>query len=275
MNRNPVFSLKNFSILDIFAFLIVIFFLFFAIFGPSIAPYATDNVNLPQRFTPPSKMHLMGTDEFGRDVFSRVIVGSRISLCSSLFVLTISSIVGFAIGSISSLSSKLLDSLLMRITDIFLAFPPLILAMAISAMLGPSLKNGLIALCIVYWPWYARLIRSQILSLKETDFIVAAISSGANIWQLIIHEFLPNVLPNLVTQISLDFSSVILITSALSFVGAGAQPPTPEWGAMLLTGRQFIRDAWWVTTFPGLALTLTSIGFNFLGDFFHSKLMNR
>jgi len=275
MTQVTVFSRTAYTPLDYCAFVIVGIFLFGAIFGSFVTPYPIDTVELSQRLNPPSRTHIMGTDEFGRDIFSRVIAGSRISLYASVFILTFSVLIGFAIGSVSALSSRPIDNILMRMTDIFLAFPSLILAIAISAMLGPNLQNGLIALCIVYWPWYARLIRGQILHLKELDFIMAAKSVGANSWQLIIRELLPNVLPSIITQVSLDFSSVILITSALSFVGAGAQPPTPEWGAMLLTGRQFIREAWWVMTFPGLALTVTSMGFNFLGDILHTRLLKR
>ncbi len=275
MTRKVFISPKRYSLLDHFAFAVVTIFFFCAIFGSLITPYPLDKMDLNQRFSPPNAMHFMGTDEFGRDVFSRVIIGARISLYATFFILSISALVGFAVGSISALASRLVDNIMMRVTDIFLAFPPLILAIAISAMLGPSLRNGLIALCVVYWPWYARLIRGEILHLKSMDFIMAANSVGANSWQLTIHELLPNVLPSLATQLSLDFSSVILITSALSFIGAGAQPPTPEWGAMLLSGRQFIRDAWWVMTFPGLALTLTSMGFNFLGDILHFQFIKR
>ena len=260
------------------AFLVGLVF-FCAILGPAIVPYDPIAMDLKLRLQPPSIDHFFGTDEFGRDIFSRVIVGARISVLVAAMVLSVASVVGFLVGAIAGLLGGWLDEVLMRITDLFLAFPGLILAMAIAATLGPSLENTMIALSVVYWPWYARLVRSQVLSLREREFIVAAQSIGAGTGRLLLRHLLPNVVPILITQITVDVGYVILSTSGLSFLGLGAQPPTPEWGLMITTGRNFMRESPWLITFPGLALAITVLGFNLLGDglrdYLDPKLRNR
>jgi peptide/nickel transport system permease protein len=223
-------------------------------------------MEVKDRLQPPSQLHLMGTDQFGRDILSRVIAGARVALVVAVMVLTIAAVVGFVMGSVAGLLGGWVDEVLMRITDLFMAFPALILAMAIAATLGPSLQNTMIALSVVYWPWYARLVRSQVLSLREREFVVAARSIGAGTSRLIGRHLLPNAVPILITQVTIDVGYVVLSTSGLSFLGLGAQPPTPEWGAMITEGRTFMREAWWYVTFPGVALSITVLGFNLLGD---------
>jgi len=237
-----------------------------AIGGEALAPYPPNQTNLQQRFQPPSAQHLMGTDNFGRDLFSRVLSGARTSLQVAVIVLSVAVLVGFLVGAIAGLASGITDELLMRLTDLFLAFPALVLAAAVAATLGRNLTNTMIALTTVYWPWYARLVRSQVLLIARQDYIVATQALGVPAWRVIWRHLLPNVLPLILVQISLDAGYAILSTSSLSFLGLGAQPPSPEWGAMLTAAREFVREAWWYMAFPGLALTLTVLGANLLGD---------
>jgi peptide/nickel transport system permease protein len=237
-----------------------------AAFGALLAPYPPDAISLLERFKPPSATHLFGTDDYGRDLFSRVLAGARISVEVAAVVLSISVTLGTLLGVVAGFFGGLVDEAIMRVTDLFLAFPALILAAAIAATWGGNLTTTVIALSTVYWPWYARLVRGQVLSLREREFVAAATVSGANPWDIMRRHLLPNVLPYVIIQISLDIGYVILSTSALSFLGLGAQPPTPEWGGMMTDARGFMREAWWFPTFPGLALALTVLGFNLLGD---------
>jgi peptide/nickel transport system permease protein len=237
-----------------------------AVAGPTLAPYSPTKTSLSERFQPPSAQHRMGTDNFGRDLFSRVLNGARISLQVAVIVLSISVVVGFLVGAMAGLAGGVVDEGLMRVTDLFLAFPALVFAAAIAATLGRSLENTMVALATVYWPWYARLVRSQVLVIARQDYITATQALGIPRWQVIWRHVLPNVLPLILVQLSLDAGYAILSTSSLSFLGLGAQPPSPEWGAMLTTAKEFIREAWWYMAFPGLALTLTVLGFNLLGD---------
>lgn len=253
--------------LNILPLVILLIVTIFTVFGDSlIVTHDPIGMNLTERLRSPSREHYFGTDEFGRDIFSRVISGTKISIAAAGFVLVIASTVGFMIGVCAGLWGGALDEILMRITDLFMAFPSMILAIAIAATLGASLKNTLIALSVVFWPWYARLVRAQVLSLRERDYITAARSLGASTMRIIVWHLLPNLMPILITQITLDVGYVILSTAGLSFLGLGAQPPTPEWGAMIMSARQFMRESWWYTTFPGLALLLTVLSFNLLGD---------
>jgi len=240
--------------------------LFLGLFGPALAPYSTTKTNPRDRFQPPSAQHWMGTDNFGRDVFSRVVAGARISLQVALVVLSLSVVVGTLIGAVAGLAGGHTDELLMRLTDLFLAFPALVFAAAIATTLGRDLIYTMIALATVYWPWYARLVRAQVLTIAQQEYITAAQAIGTPRWRLILRHVLPNVIPLVLVQISLDIGYAILSTSSLSFLGLGAQPPSPEWGAMLTAAREFAREAWWYMTFPGLALSLTVLGFNLLGD---------
>lgn len=229
-------------------------------------PYDPLKPDLVDRLVPPSGSHLMGTDHLGRDVVSRVLAGTHIAIEVALIVLSIALAVGIFIGLAAGLAGGLVDEILMRLTDLFLAFPALILAAAITFTLGASLQTTMVALATVYWPWYARITRGQVLSLREREFIVAARTMGAGRMRLMFRTLLPNVAPILLVQATLDVGYVMLSTAGLSFLGLGAQPPTPEWGSMILASLPYQPDAWWYAAFPGLTLALTALGFNLLGD---------
>lgn len=222
--------------------------------------------DLAARLEPPSAAHPFGTDQLGRDTFSRVLIGSRISLAIGMMVVTLSVVIGGIVGLFAGLLGGLWDDLLMRLTDIFLAFPALILAMAISAALGPSLTNVMIAVAAVSWPNYARLMRAQVLSLKERDFVDAARALGAAQSRVAWRHLLPNSLAPLMVQASFDIGGAILTAAGLGFIGFGAQPPTPEWGAMVSETRNFITEAPWASAAPALAILITVLAFNLLGD---------
>jgi peptide/nickel transport system permease protein len=254
------------SPLNIVALAIIGLFFFLCLLGPTISPHDPLKPDVQVRLSEPSGTHLMGTDQLGRDVLSRIMTGARISLGIAALILAISIPIGTLIGLIAGYGGGFIDEILMRITDIFLAFPALILAMAIAAALGPNLRNTVIALTLVYWPWYARLVRGQVLQIKERDYVEAARAIGANSSRLVGRHILPNSITPIIIQATIDVGFAILATAGLSFIGLGAQPPTPEWGAMIADARQFFRDAWWYFTFPGVALTITVIGFNLLGD---------
>jgi peptide/nickel transport system permease protein len=210
--------------------------------------------------------HPMGTDELGRDVLSRIMTGTRVSVQVALIVLGFAVTFGTIIGLIAGYWGGWVDEVLMRLTDMFLAFPALILAVAIAASLGRNLRNTMIALATVFWPWYARLVRAQVLSIKEREFVQAAHSIGMPRSRIMFRHILPNAASVIIIQLTLDVGFAILATSSLSFIGLGAQPPSPEWGTMMSTARNYFRDAWWYMAFPGLALTLTVLAFNLLGD---------
>jgi peptide/nickel transport system permease protein len=222
--------------------------------------------NLIDRLEPPSTSHLMGTDHLGRDIFSRVLAGTHIALEVALIVLAIALVVGIVVGLAAGLAGGLVDEVLMRLTDLFLAFPALILAAAITFTLGASLQTTMVALATVYWPWYARIARGQVLSLREREFILAARTMGASRIRLMFRTLLPNVAPILLVQATLDVGYVMLSTAGLSFLGLGAQPPTPEWGSTILASLPYQPDAWWYAAFPGLTLAVTALGFNLVGD---------
>jgi peptide/nickel transport system permease protein len=221
---------------------------------------------LAKRLQAPSSQHWFGTDQLGRDVWSRVIYGIAISLRIGLFVTALSLLLGVTVGLAAGVLGKLWDNVLMRITDIFFAFPGLILAMAISAALGPSLNNVVLAVALVNWPNYARLVRGQVLALREREFVEAARALGASQSRIALAHLLPNVLTPLFIQASFDVGQAILTAAGLSFIGFGAQPPTPEWGAMVSETRTFISNAPWASSAPALAILITVLGFNLLGD---------
>lgn len=263
-------NLRRFLIgnrLNLAGVILVVLFIFLSIFGQAVSPddpYKQDI--LKAKLLPPSSAHILGTDELGRDVFSRILTGTRVSLKVAVFVLTFAVVFGTLVGAISGFYGGIVDEILMRFTDMFLAFPALILAIAIASTIGRSLTNTMIALSTVFWPWYARLVRGQVLSIRERDYVDAARSLGMSSWRLMLRHILPNAWAVVIIQVTLDVGYAILATSSLSFIGLGAQPPSPEWGTMLATARNYLRDAWWYTTFPGLALTLTVFAFNVLGD---------
>jgi peptide/nickel transport system permease protein len=245
---------------------IIAFLAFIAVFGPALAPHDPLEMTLAKQFMPPSREHWMGTDDFGRDILSRLMYGSRQSLMVGIVSITIGALVGMSIGLVSGYFGGRIDMASQRFIDIMLAFPDLLLALAIVAILGPSLVNVMIAVGIGSIPVYARLIRGQVLSLKEKEYVEAARASGARPGRIIFTHILPNSLSPLIVLASLGIASAILTGAALSFIGMGAQPPAPEWGAMLSSGRSYLRHEWWIATFPGLALTITAFGFNLLGD---------
>jgi peptide/nickel transport system permease protein len=263
-------NLKRFLIgnrLNLIGVIIVALFFFLAIFGEAIAPYGVNQQDITNsKLLPPSSKHWMGTDELGRDVLTRVMAGTRVSLQVAVVVLTVAVLVGTIVGLIAGYAGGIVDEVLMRFTDMFLAFPALILAIAISASLGRDIRNTMLALSTVFWPWYARLVRAQVLSIKERDYVEAARSMGVSRLRLIGRHIFPNAMSVIIIQITLDVGYAILATSSLSFIGLGAQPPSPEWGTMMAAARNYFRDAWWYMTFPGLALTLTVFAFNVLGD---------
>jgi peptide/nickel transport system permease protein len=244
-------------------------FVFLAIASPYIAPYPGDfeyGEHLESRLQFPSLAHPFGTDEMGRDIFSRVLYGTRISLTIGLVVMTIAIPIGVLLGALAGYVGGVLDETIMRITDIFLSVPSLVLALAIAASFGPSLPNSMAAISLVWWPWYARLVRGQTLSLKEQDFVEAARSIGVSTNKILMRHIIPNCIAPIVVQGSLDFGYAILTAASLGFLGVGAQPPTAEWGLMVSYGRHFFPSWWWVTTFPGLAIFVCVLGFNLLGD---------
>jgi len=236
-----------------------------AIAAPLIAPYDALAQKIEDRLSPPSARHLFGTDELGRDVFSRVVYGAQISLPVGLLVVLFAALTGALVGALAGYIGGVFDLLIMRLADITLAFPSIVLALAIASVLGPSLKNALIAMILVWWPEYARLMRGQVLSVRNEEYVAAARVVGAPGGRILLRHIIPNTLAPIIVKASLDAGSAILTIAALSFIGLGAVPPTPEWGAMISMGR-FKFYQWWLTTFPGLAVLSVVLGFNFLGD---------
>jgi peptide/nickel transport system permease protein len=245
---------------------LILFLILTAILAPIIAPYEFDAQDLTQIRQKPSAEHLFGTDKYGRDVFSRVVYGSRIALQVAFIVVGIELLVGVTLGMLAGYFGGWVDSLISGLTDMVWAFPPLILALGIIAAIGSGLVNVMIALAITSWAPFARVTRAKVLSMKEREFVEAGIAIGETDWNILGRYLLPTVIaPNLVLA-TLTIPAAILTTSALSFLGFGAQPPSPDWGAILNEGREFLRDAWWISTFPGLAILVTALAFNFLGD---------
>ncbi|AZR74471.1 peptide ABC transporter permease [Anoxybacter fermentans] len=245
---------------------IIALIVFSAIFAPYIAPYDPIKQNILARYKPPSAKHLLGTDELGRDILSRIIYGARYSLLIGIISISLALIFGIILGVLAGYYGGLVDLLIMRVVDIMLAFPYILLAIAIVAILGPELRNAMIAISIVNIPKFARIIRSSVLSIKESEYVQAAKALGASDLRIIIKYLLPNSMAPLIVQSTLSIASAILSAAGLSFLGLGAQPPTPEWGAMLSDARSALQLAPWVVTFPGIAIMLNVLGFNLLGD---------
>jgi peptide/nickel transport system permease protein len=251
---------------SLFGLVLVIGLIAVAVAAPLIAPYDPIALDPRNRLLPPSAANWFGTDDGGRDIFSRVVFGTRYSLLAAVVVLALAVTVGTTVGLVAGFAGGKVDEALMRLTDMFLAFPALVLAMGISAALGASLVNSMIAIAVVWWPWYARLVRGQTLRLRHEQFVDAARASGAGDAHMILRHILPNCWTPIIVQVTLDVGYAILTTASLSFIGLGAQPPTPEWGAMVATGKDYILDQWWMATFPGLAIFLAVMAFNLLGD---------
>ena len=254
------------SPLTVAGLVLITVFALAAVFAPLLAPANPLKQDLAARLKSPMAAHWLGTDQLGRDVLSRMIFGARISLLVGVVVVGLAGSVGTVVGLIAGYSGGWLDEGLMRLTDVFFAFPALILAMAISGALGPSLTNAMIAIAVVSWPVYARLVRAQVLSLREREYVTAARSLGASTARIIWQHILPNTLAPLLVQASFDMGGAILAAAGLSFIGFGTQPPTPEWGVMISDGRNYISTQPWLSLFPGLAILFTVAAFNLIGD---------
>ena len=236
-----------------------------AVFGPLLTPHSPVDLDVMNRLAPPSPSHLFGTDEAGRDNFARVIYGARITIPVGLGVILVASCVGAAVGAVSGYAGGRVDNILMRIVDVVLAFPSIVLAMAITAALGPGLTHAMLAIVLVGWAEFSRLMRGQILAAMANDYVAAARALGAPAWRVLLRHVLPNAAPPTVVKATLDIGNAIILIAALSFIGLGAIPPAPEWGAMIAAGQAKF-EYWWVATFPGLAILSVVLGFNFLGD---------
>jgi peptide/nickel transport system permease protein len=245
---------------------IVVFFILLAIFAPLLAPYDFKEQNLAERLQPPSSEHFFGTDDFGRDIFSRVIYGARISLWVGFFSVLGSVIAGSLLGIIAGYYGRWIDGIISRLFDIMLAFPSILLAIGIVAVLGPSLQNALIAIAVINIPNFGRLIRSRVLSIKQEEYIMAAKAIGMSDMRILFHHVLPNSMAPIIVQGTLAIATAIIEAAALGFLGLGAQPPNPEWGKMLADSKDFLTQAPWTMIFPGLAIMLTVLGFNLMGD---------
>ncbi len=246
--------------------IVVGIFMFIVIFAPLIAPYNSFLNDMAERLQPPSWSHFFGTDQFGRDIFSRVIYGSRIEIWIIFLVSLISGGVGTLLGVISGYFGGIVDEIIMRITDMFLAFPSLVLAMAFAAALGPSLTNTIIAISIVGWTVFARLARAEAMKVKKQPYIEAIRSIGAGNIRIMFLHVLPMCLSPVLVQLTLRMGTIILTAAGLGFLGLGVRPPLPEWGSMVSDGRSYLVGQWWISTFPGIAIALVVLGFNFLGD---------
>ncbi|MFJ7699942.1 nickel transporter permease [Lysinibacillus fusiformis] len=245
---------------------IVIFFVLLAVIGPFIAPQGINEQDLTKRLLAPSSNHWFGTDDFGRDIFSRIIHGARISLWVGFFSVILSVIIGSLLGIIAGYYGKWIDTIISRIFDIMLAFPSMLLAIAVVSVLGPSLQNALIAIAIINVPNFGRLIRSKVLSVKEEEYIVSAKAIGMRDSRILFSHILPNSITPIIVQGTLAIATAIIEAAALGFLGLGAQAPAPEWGKMLADARKFLLNAPWTMIFPGIAIMLTVLGFNLMGD---------
>jgi len=238
-----------------------------AVFAPLLAPHDPIAQELSRRLLPPGTAgNWLGTDDFGRDILSRIIFGSRITLYIVLLVILTAPVVGLIIGTIAGYFGGWTDEILMRITDIFLAFPKLILALALVAVLGPGMENAVLAIALTSWPPYARVARAETLTVRNSDYIAAVKLQGAGAARVIWGHVMPMCLPSVIIRVTLDMAGVILTAAGLGFLGLGVQPPLPEWGLMISAGRKFLFEQWWVATMPGLAIFIVSLGFNLLGD---------
>ena len=237
-----------------------------AIAAPLLATHEPGAQNLANRLQPPSGAHWLGTDELGRDIWTRILYGARITLGMVVAVVLLVAPVGLLVGCAAGYAGGWLDRILMRVTDIFLAFPRLILALAFVAAMKPGVESAIAAIALTAWPPYARLARAETLRIRDADFIAAVRMAGASAWRIVLRHVAPVCVPSLVVRVTLDMSSIILTAAGLGFLGLGAQPPLPEWGTMIATARRFILEQWWVPVIPGIAIFLASLAFNLLGD---------
>ena len=245
---------------------VVLALLLVAALAPLLATHSPTQGVLTERLQPPSAAHWLGTDELGRDIYSRIVHGARLTLYIVGLVVLMVGPVGLIVGTIAGYVGGWVDTVLMRITDVFLAFPRLILALAFVSALGPGIENAIIAIAITAWPPYARIARAETLTVRKSDFIAAIRLQGASPIRIITGHVMPLCTSSLVVRLTLDMAGIILTAAGLGFLGLGAQPPLPEWGAMISTGRQYLLEQWWVATMPGIAIFVVSLGFNLLGD---------
>lgn len=255
--------------LAVISLLLILAFLLGAIFAPYLTPYPAEGrgePNIANKFLPPGPGHPLGTDYLGRDLLARILFGGRTSLSIGFLVVAIAVVIGAPLGAVAGYFGGWIDEVIMRLTDTFLAFPPLLLAIAIAAALGPSFRNVMIAIGLTWWPWYTRLVRAQTVSLRERSFIEAARGMGVSNRTIIRRHVLPNVMTPVLVQGTMDIGSAILTGAAMSFIGLGVQPPTPDWGKMVATGRIYFMNQPWFATYPGLAIFLVTLAFNLLGD---------
>lgn len=266
--RINVYLLKK-NALTKYALYAVSMLILTAILVPVFLPtdiHINQDANPREKLLPPSSNYLFGTDELGRDIFKRVLLGTSISLKTAVLAVGAAIVIGVPIGAMAGYFGGYIDELLMRLTDIFLGFPPLLLAIVIAAFLGPNLNNAILAIALSWWPWYTRIVRGQTVSLKERQFIKAAQAMGSPSRSIIFNHIVPNCIAPIIVQASMDIGGVILTIASLSFLGLGAQAPTPEWGLMVSTSRNYFLNAWWYSIFPGLAIFFTVLIFNLLGD---------
>jgi len=252
--------------LGVAGLIIISFIIILSLIAPILAPYDPLDQRLDERLQPPSSKHLMGTDKLGRDIFSRILYGGRISLFIAVSSVVLATLIGMLIGLISGYLGGRIDDLLMRITDMFMAFPSLILALAIAAMLKPGMFNVITAISLSSWPQYARMARAITIQVKNEPYIEAAVSIGASNTRILLGHIIPMVIPQVMIQGMINLGGAILTAAGLGFLGFGVPPPTPEWGLMVSEGRDLIQSHWWISTFPGLMIFLSVVGFNLLGD---------
>ncbi|WP_411034155.1 nickel transporter permease [Shinella sp. BYT-45] len=253
--------------LAVVGLLIILGLVFLAVFAPLLAPHSPYVGDLAKaRLMAPGPGHWLGTDDQGRDILSRLVYGSRLTLQVVLLVAVIAAPIGLLVGTVAGYAGGWVDAVLMRITDIFLAFPKLVLALAFVAALGPGIGNAIIAIAITSWPPYARIARAETLTVRNSDYILAVELMGASPWRIVLRHIMPLCISSLIVRVTLDMAGIILTAAGLGFLGLGAQPPLPEWGAMIASGRRFILDQWWVAAMPGFAILIVSLGFNLLGD---------
>lgn len=258
LKRNP---------LAMIGLLIVVALVLMAALAPVIAPHDPITQDLSRRLLPPGTPgNWLGTDDFGRDILSRIIFGARITLAIVVMVALTAPVFGLIVGTVSGYFGGWVDEVLMRITDIFLAFPKLILALALVAVLGPGMENAVLAIAVTSWPPYARVARAETLTVRASDYIAAVRLQGAGAPRIIWGHIMPMCLPSVIIRVTLDMAGIILTAAGLGFLGLGVQPPLPEWGVMISAGRKFLFEQWWVATMPGLAIFTVSLGFNLLGD---------
>ncbi len=246
--------------------IILVLLVVMAVFAPWISPHDPLSGNLEDRLLPPSSKFILGTDENGRDIFSRIVYGARTSLYIIGLVAVTAAPIGLLIGTTAGYVGGWVETALMRLTDAFLAFPKLILALAFASALGAGLENAVLAIALTAWPPYARIARAETLTVRSSDYLAAARMTGAGSWRILFGHIMPMCIPSLIVRVSLDMAGIILIAAGLGFLGLGVAPPQPEWGSMVSEGRSQILEQWWVCTYPGIAICIVSLGFNLIGD---------